>query len=226
MSDKVSNVRRKELEQPDPFLESMYRALETAKRLKKQLIVGGGIIFAIICIVSVTVYTISSAETKASLMLTDAINAYDNQKPIEGYDAVKDQFTTLLNEYSNTSSGRVGMIKFADICYAAGKYDIAYNHYMSALDDFKEDPVMKNIVLSSLGHTCQALKKDKEAEKYFKTITESNSKLLQEDALFNLGMVAIANGENQKGLDLLNKLSSGYQNSIYKSMADEIIARN
>ncbi|MBF0232420.1 MAG: tetratricopeptide repeat protein [Desulfamplus sp.] len=226
MADRVSNARKKELEQPDPFLESMYRTLENAKKLKKQLLWGGGVIASIICIVFITVYTIRSAETTASTMLSDALKVYDSQKPAEGYDAVKDKFATLLSEYPNTSSGRIGKVRFGEICYAAAQYDIAYDNYISALDDFKTDPVIKNVILSSLGHTCQALKKYDEAEKYFKQITDGDIELMKDDALFNLGIVAISNEESQKGMEYLKKLSSGYQNSMYKVMADEIIARN
>ncbi|MBF0258687.1 MAG: tetratricopeptide repeat protein [Desulfamplus sp.] len=226
MADRVSNARKKELEQPDPFLESMYRTLENAKKLKKQLLWGGGVVASIICIVFITVYTIRSAETTASVMLSDALKVYDSQKPAEGYDAVKDKFATLLSEYPNTSSGRIGKVRFGEICYAAAQYDIAYDNYISALDDFKTDPVIKNVILSSLGHTCQALKKYNEAEKYFKQITDGDIELMKDDALFNLGIVAIANEESQKGMEYLQKLSSGYQNSMYKVMADEIIARN
>ncbi|MBF0204432.1 MAG: tetratricopeptide repeat protein [Desulfamplus sp.] len=226
MADRVSNARKKELEQPDPFIESMYKSLETAKKLKKQLLWGGCIIASIICIVSITVYTIHAAEIKASVMLNDALKTYGTQKPKEGYASVKDQFGSLLNEYPNTSSGKIGRVRFAEICYEAGEYEMASKHYLSALDDFKNDPVMQNILMSSMGHTCQELKKYQEAEKYFKSIAESNTELMKDDALFNLGMVSIANGENQKGIDFLKKLSSGYEKSMYKTMADEIIARN
>lgn len=227
MADKISNARRKELEQPDPFLESVYKTLDTAKKIKKQLIVGSTIIASIICIISITIYTINSAETKASLILNDAIKAYNiHTEPAKGYDAVKEQFNTLLNDYPNTSSGKAGKVRFADICYAAKQYDAAYQNYTSALDDFKNDPIMKNIILASLGHTCQELKKYEEAEQYFKTITDGNSKLMKDDALFNLGMVAIANGNNKKGIDFLKSLSSEYEDSIYKLIADDIIARN
>jgi len=226
MADRVSNVRKKELEQPDPFLESMYKTITNVKKFRKQLLWSGGIITAIICIISVTIYTIHSAETTASTVLADAIKSYGTQQPVQGYDAVKDQFMTLLNEYSNTSSGKLGRVKFAQICYAAKKYDLAYKHYISALDDFKDDPAMNNIVLSSIAHTCQALKKYQEAEQYFKKIINGTTALMKEDALFNLGMVAITNGDKQRGIDSLKKISSGYQNSMYKVMADEIIARN
>lgn len=227
MADRISNARKKELDQPDPFLESMYKTLETAKKLKKQLMIVFTIIISIICIVSVTVYTIGSAETKASAMLNDSLKVYsEHKKPSDGYASVKEQFQTLLNDYPNTSSGKIGKLRFADICYAAEHYDVAYRYYTSSVDDFKNEPVMQNLVLSSLGHTCNALKKYEEAEKHFKTIINGNNKLMKDDALFNLGMVAIANGENQKGFDLLKKLSSEYENSMYKIMSDEIIARN
>ncbi|MBF0378272.1 MAG: tetratricopeptide repeat protein [Desulfamplus sp.] len=227
MADRISNARKKELEQPDPFLESMYKTLDTAKKIKKQLFIGGIIILSIICIISITIYTINSAESKASIMLTEALKNYSNNKePIEGYSAVKGQFETLLNEYPNTSSGRIGNLRFAEICYSAGQYDMAYKLYTSALDDFKSDSVMQNIILASLAHTCQALKKYDEAEKHFKTIVDGNNSLMKDDALFNLGIGAITNGDNKKGLDFLKKFSSGYENSMYKVLVDDIVARN
>ncbi|MBF0389438.1 MAG: hypothetical protein HQK71_04960 [Desulfamplus sp.] len=228
MSDRVSNARKKELEQPDPFLESMYRTLETTKKIKKQLAIVGIIVTSIIAIVSITFYTINSAESKASIILADAMKIYSEHQdmPIKGYEATKGQFETLLNDYPNTSAGEIGRLKFADICYAAEQYDVAYKNYTSALDDFKNDPIIKNIILSSLGYTSEALNRQEEAQKHFKAIADGSTKFMKDDALFNLGMVAIANGDNKSGVEMLKTLSSEYGSSVYKIMADDIIARN
>ncbi len=227
MADRISNARKKELEQPDPFLESMYKTLETAKKLKKQLIVGGIIVVSIISIAVGTIYTIRSADTKASLMLSDALKIYNTHNlPSEGYLAVKEQFESLISDYSNTSSGKIGRVRFADICYAAGEYEAAYQHYLPALDDFPSDPVMQNIILVSLGQTCQSLKRYQEAETYFKRVADGDNPFMKDDALFYLGMGAIETGETQKGIELLKTLSSSHQDSMYKIMADDIIARN
>lgn len=226
VDSRISRKRIRELEQPDPFLESLYRGMETAKKNRKPLLLTLGAVLAIVCIVSVTVYSISSSETRASEMLSQALESYEALEPSEGYEAVKEQFNVLLEKYPNTSSGQIGQICFAEISYAAGKYDMAFDLYTSALNDYGDDPVIRDILLLSLGHTCQAQNKNQDAEKYFTELAEADSVLMKDDALFNLGMLAITSGNREKGLELMKKITSEHENSMYKSMADTIIAQN
>ncbi len=223
---RISNVRKKELKQPDPFLESIYKGMEVLKQFKKQLVLASVVIVAIICIVSGTVYSIHSSETRASEILVQVLEDYGKMEPSKGYDAVKDTFSSLIEEYPNTSSGQIGRIRFAGICYDAGKYDSAFDLYTSAMSDFKNDPVVRDILLLSLGHTCQAQNKTEDAEKYFTTLTEKGSALMKDEALFNLGMLAIKSGDKAKGVEFMKKISSEHEGSMYKSMADGIVAQN
>ena len=200
MVDKISNARKKELEQPDPFLESLYRGMETAQKYKKQLIWLSCALVAIFVISYGAIYTIRSSEQKASIMLSGALTKYEKfENARKGYADVKDDLLILLDEYPNTSAGRIASVRFAQICYEAAEYDQALNMYKKALQSFKDDPAIKNLLLTSLGHTCQAMKKNDDAQNYFKTIADGKSDLAKDEALFNLGMLAMESGNREQG---------------------------
>ncbi|SLM32200.1 conserved hypothetical protein [Desulfamplus magnetovallimortis] len=218
----ISKDRRKELEQPDPFLESLYRGMDVMKNYKKQLLIASAIVASIICVASVTLYSIHSSDIKASELLASSIESYEAVEPSEGYDAVSENFMMLLDEYPNTSSGRIGRVIFADICYNAGLYDKAFDLYKTALEDFSKGTV-HDVILLGLGHTCQAQKKSADAEKYFAALAEQESSLMKEDALFHLGMIAINSGEQSKGVEFMKKIA-GEEQSMYKEMAETIVA--
>ncbi len=223
---KISNQRKKELEQPDPFLESLYKGVEAAKQYKKQLILASGVLFAIICIVSGTMYMIRSSEVKASEMLAKAMERYGALEPAEGYVAAKPQLDALLEAYPNTASGRLAIIRLGEICYAAEKYDEAYALYTAALDEYKKDPVVRELLLFSLGHTCQALQKNEEAIRHFSALANNEEAFMKRDAQFQLGMIALNHGDRAKGLAWMEKLTTQEGASLYKTMADTILAQN
>lgn len=223
---RISRERKRELEQPDPFLESLYKGVETAKQYKKQIALASGLIFAIICIVSGTLYMIRSSEIKASEMLADAMESYDPQEPQKGYDAAASRFDTLLETYPNTASGRLATIRYGDMAYAAGRYEKARDLYIAAMDAFRGDPVVEDLLRFSLGHTCQELGKKDEAVRYFGELAKNERAFTRMDAQFQLGMIAMESGDVAKALEWMEKVASGDGMSIHKTMADTILAQN
>ena len=167
MSDKISNARKKELEQPDPFIESLYRGIALARENRKQLYWAAGVIVVVLLIVSGTVYSIRSSDNKAAGLLARSLETYEDMTPAEGYDAVQENFNRLISEYPNTGAGKMGSVRFAQICYDAGKFEKALTLYEGVLADFSDDPVMENLIRVALGHTCQMLGKDDRAVSLF-----------------------------------------------------------
>ena len=219
-SQKVSLERKKELEQLDPFQENLIKTLKYAKENKKQLMIVGFSIVAIVIIFSSVLYSFRMAETNASTLASSAMNKYTQIKdPVEGYLAVENDFNSILEDYSNTAAGKIAKVNFAKICYNASKFDKAYDLYKEALKNFNKDPGTTNLLLSSLGHVCMALNKNDEAKKYFEKINKSDSPLLKDEANFLLGMLFETSGDRITSQKFYQTVATEYENSLYKPLA-------
>ncbi len=224
MVDKISRARKKELEQLDPFMESMQAAVDYCVKHKKQVTWILCSVLIVIIVVFGVIYSIKSSEKKASALLAETLTTYNSKDRIKGYDAVKDNFSEILDKYSNTSAGRLAKVDFAAISYKAKKFDKAHSLYLAALNDFKDEPAMKNILLACLGYTCQAEKKYDEAAKYFKEITQGNLPFLKAEALFNLGMISTVDGNTKDSIKMFKEIVAEYADSLYKPLAENRIA--
>ena len=218
MADKISNARKKELEQPDPFLESLYKGMALAKVYRKSLVWVACAVVAIFLIVSGTVYSIRSSDKKAAALFTRALERYSVMTPVEGYNAVQEDMERLISEYPNTSAGEMGRIRFAEICYDAGEFEKARILYEGLLAEFPHDPVMTNLIRVALGHTCQMLEKDDRAVALFKAVVQGENNFLKDEALFNLGLLAEKAGEDDQSADYFHQIVSEHPQSIYREL--------
>ncbi len=219
---RVSNERRKELEELDPFQENLIKAWQYIKTYKKQLSFIAIAFIAAIAIFSIVIFNIKSSGDKAAMLLNETLAKYSKTKDQKkAYLDVKDDFAKLFEDYSNTDSGKTAKIKFAKICYDAAEFAEAYKYYKSALSDLKKDKTIEELILASLGRTCLGLKNFKEAEGYFEKIIQGDNYMLKDEALFNLGMLAEKAGDNKTGNDFYKKLIKEYPGSLYTAMAKD-----
>ncbi len=219
MAEKISNARKKELEQPDPFIESLYRGMALAREYQKSLVWAICAIVAVLLIVSGTVYSIRSSDKKAAALLARVLETYGAMSPAEGYDAVQEDFGRLISEYPNTGSGKMGRVRFAEICYDAGQFDKARILYEGLAAEFSHDPIMENLIQVALGHTCQMLEKDDRAVALFKAVAQGKSDFLKDEALFNLGLLVEKAGEGDQGATYFRQIVSDFPQSIYRDIA-------
>ncbi|SMC52058.1 Tetratricopeptide repeat-containing protein [Desulfocicer vacuolatum DSM 3385] len=226
MSEKISNARKKELEQPDPILEALYKGVALARAYQKQLIWTSCAIFAVIIIVSGTIYSINASDEKASVLLSQALETYSTMAPAEGYEAVHKDLNKLMEEYPNTGAGKMGRVRFAEICYDAGKFDKALTLYQGVLADFSHDPIMENLIQVALGHTCQMLENDDRATEIFKAVLQGKSAFLKDEALFNLGLLAEKAGKDDQSSGYFNQILSDHPQSIYATVARSRVGKN
>ncbi|MFH1155040.1 MAG: tetratricopeptide repeat protein [Pseudomonadota bacterium] len=221
MVDNISIARKKELDQPDPFLESLNKSVKMAGKYRKQLIWGLCTVLAVVLIVSGTLYSIKSSERNASELLADTMAKYSSDDPVKGYEAVKDSFALILEDYSNTTAGRMARMRFAEICSRATQFDKALELYRTALKENKGDAAMENIIGVALGHTCLILNRPEEAEQYFKDVVSSKSTLLKDEARFNLGLMLAARGDAAAGNEQFKSLIADYPDSMYTPVAKD-----
>ncbi len=224
----VSNERKKELEQIDPFQETLIKALAYAGENKKPIFLILGAIVVVVVIFSGIMFSFKKSENTASDLVSKAVMKYSQAvkgfDPAKGFEAVKDDFEVVFSDYSNTSAGKIARIKFAKICFDAGKYDRAFDLYKEALDEFKNDSGMKNFLLSSLGHSSQAKNDLDKAKSYFLQIETGDSDLLKDDARFALaGLYEISN-DMESSLKMYEKIVNDHENSIYRGIAESKIS--
>ena len=221
---RVSNERKKELEQIDPFQENLLRTLALLKDNKKQFLLILGAIIVVIIIFSGIMFSFKKSESIASDLVAKAVITYGKANdPIKGFDATKDDFEAVFTDYSNTSAGRMGRVKFAKICFDAGEYDRAFELYQEALEIFKNEAGMKNFLLASLGHVSQARNEVDKAKSYFLQIETGPSDLLKDEARFALAGIYEASNDMESSLKMYEKIVNDHENSIYRSIAESKI---
>lgn len=220
----VSNERRKELEQIDPFQENLLKTLAYVKENQKQfLLILGGIILVIV-IFSGIMFSFKNSERIASDLVARAVITYGKANdPVKGFAAVTADFDTVFAEYSNTSAGRMGKVRFAKICFDAGEYDRAFELYKEALEMFEDEAGMKNFLLASLGHVSQAKKDVDAAESYFLEIETGTSDLLKDEARFALAGLYEESNDTASSLAMYEKIVNDHENSIYRNIAESKI---
>ena len=103
MSDqKISNERKRELEQIDPFQEGLIKAIEYIKEYQKQLLMIAGTICLVLVILSSVMYSFKKTEHMASNLAGQAQAKYNKiNDPQKGYVDVKNDFATIFTDYSS-----------------------------------------------------------------------------------------------------------------------------
>lgn len=220
MADKISRERKKELEQLDPFQENLFKVMAYVKEFKKQLILIGGAVVLVALIFSGIMYGFQKAENTAGVLVSEALKKYAmTNDPEKGYLETEADFKMIFSEYANTNAGRLAKVKFAKICYEALKFDQSYQYYKESLQLFKNDELIKNFILASLGHVCISRKEFDEAKDYFLKIENGKSDLLKDEAKFSLAMLDEVSGNTAESKKMYEKIVTEHENSMYLSIA-------
>lgn len=225
----VSNERKRELTQMDPFQVGLTKSVEWASTHKKQLMIAAGALVGVMVVFSVLMFSFKQSEIKASELAGKAYEKYEEQYSQDrdarkGYDAVKEDFQTLLNEYPNTSAGRMALINFGKICFGAKDYDQAFDMYSRALSAVGDKVGVKNFLLCALGTICE-LKNDLEQGKsYYLRVEEGRSNLLKDDARFALALIYEKLNDTDAGYRMYEKIAESQGDSVYKAIAQARIS--
>jgi|SaaInl8_200m_RNA_FD_contig_101_14376_length_904_multi_3_in_0_out_0_1 predicted negative regulator of RcsB-dependent stress response len=225
MADNISRERKKELELPDPFQQNLLKALSFAKTFRKQLIILLALIVVTTLVFSGIIVSFKKAEDTAGQLVAEAMNKYTNTNdPEKGFIEAEKDFKFIFKEYANTNASRYGKIQFAKICYDASQLEQSYQCYKEALNEFKNSPLFKNFLLSSIAHVCIARQKLNEAKEYFLQIESSRSKLLKDNARFNLAMLSEIAGSTDESKKMYESIVKEHTKSLYLPIAEEKIA--
>jgi tetratricopeptide (TPR) repeat protein len=233
----VEDKTRKELlEEPDPFLVFVGRALEFVKKYQQQLIMAGMVVFIAAVAVSGMLYYQRHAEEMAAEMLGKAIAKYTafvrkdpkviNPKeptPAE-YDEAQKPFQEIIAKYGGTGAGKAALLHYADLCYRSKKYDEGIKSYEKALEEFGGRSEFKNLILNGLAYCYEAKEDPETAAKYFNMIVSDENAILKDQALFNLGRMYEKLAKTEQQMEAYKRIVSEFPDSIYFKLAKEKIA--
>ena len=220
----VSNERRRELEQMDPFQENLVKGLTFASTYKKQLMLGLGALVVVLVLFSTVMYSFKKAETTAASLASRAQKAYDaaytkDRDAKAAYDAVKGDYQKIFEEYANTAAGRMAQVTFAKICADAKDWDSAYTHYSKALESIDNEAGMKNMLLAALGNMAMMKKDVEKAKSFYLRIEKGASPLMKDEARFALAQIYESENDMAAGLKMYEKILQEDQNSLYTAIA-------
>lgn len=142
----------------------------------------------------------------------------------KAYDQVKPSLEALIKKYSGKSGAKMATVLYANISYEAGKFDQAIELYRTALRDYSEEPVLKDLIVSSLAHAYQGKKEPPPAIKDFQQLADGPPSTMKDEALFNLAAVYQESGNSAGEKEALQKIVSEHDSSMYAPVAREKLA--
>ncbi len=219
-------VTRKELlNAPDEFITFSAKLLKIMATYKVQLLYAVGLLILIGIIFSGISYFSYRSEGRAFAMLEKTMKNYEVSLKKNGsekaFKEIKNDFIKIIDKYSGNSGGKIARIEFANISINAGDTDGAIDLYRKALEDFSDNQTVKNIILSNLGYAYEEKNDLKSAVKYFEMIVSEPDTFLKDEALFNLGRIYAAMGNEKMSRDAYKKIVSEFAGSFYLAIAKE-----
>lgn len=218
-------TRKQLLKKTDEFISFSSRLLQFAIKYKVQISFALGAIALLVIVVSGVRYFSNKAENRASALLEQAIIGYnfivkDNGHE-KAYQDIRQAFDFIVKKYSRRDAAKLAGLIYANICYNAGDYEKATALYNKSLKDFKNHPLIKTFILSGIGYNHEEKNDYKAAANYFEMIVSQSGTIMKDEALFNLGRLYAAMGENEKSIAAFKKIVSDYTDSIYIELARE-----
>ena len=221
-------TRKQLLKGPDEFISFSSKLLQFAIKYKVQISFALGAIALLVIVVSGIRYFSNRAENRAFALLEQAIAGYDsivkNDGPEKACRDIGQDFDFIIKKYSRRDAAKLARLIYANICYNAGDYEKATALYDKSLKDFKNYPLIKTLILNGIAYNHEEKNDYKAAANYFEMIVSQSGAIMKDEALFNLGRLYAATGENEKSTAAFKKIISDYTDSIYIELARERVS--
>jgi tetratricopeptide (TPR) repeat protein len=222
-------TRKQLLKEPDEFLTLSAKTIQWAQANSRQLSWTLAAILLLAIVFSAIRFFSVQAEAKSLVLLDQHKAAYEallkkDGTPQKAYGQVKPSLEALIKKYNGKNGAKMATVFYADISYRAGQYDQAIGLYRRALDDYREEPAIHDLIVSSLAYAYQGKKDYPSALKYFQQLVDGPRTTLKPEALFNLAAVYAQSGDAAGEKEALQKIIAEYDNSIYAPVAREKLA--
>jgi tetratricopeptide (TPR) repeat protein len=222
---RVSRSRKRDLDAPDEFITFWAKLFEFAKENKVKLSCALGFFVLLIVVIAVMAFLSNKAENKSFALLQEGMDKYQSILKDSGPEKacldVENDFQSIIDKYPGKEGGKLAKLFFGNMCYNAGYYDKAIELYKKSLQDFSDNPFLKNLVLGSLGYSYKGKKDCNAAVKYFEMVASMPDNSIKDEALFNLGGLYAEMGDSAMSINSYKKIMSDHPDSIYINIVKE-----
>jgi tetratricopeptide (TPR) repeat protein len=218
MNHTPKKMTRKELlKEPDQFITFSGRLIAFGQRYGRQLTYGVVALLVVLAGYTAVRYFIARAEHRA-LDLLDRYSAEYRlalaaKGPQAALEAVEAGLASLVDDYGRRSAGRMARIRYADLCYAAGRYEKASELYTQAMADLGQEPFYRALVLNGLGQAHWQHGDLDRAVTAFGQIADIANAPLRAQALFAMADLYTALGQSEKSQDAYRRLVDEFPDS-------------
>jgi tetratricopeptide (TPR) repeat protein len=222
----TSKKSRKELlKKPDEFMTFTGKIIRLVSDNQKPISYALCAVVAVVLVIFGYRFFAQRAEAKAFSMLAQTLAKYEAHKKAtsadEAYRNVSEEFQGIVEKYGGNAGGKLARASYANICYSAGDYKKAIALYKRSLNDFKDHPMVYNLILSGLGYAYQQMGDNSNAAMYFEKVASATDSNNRDEALFNLGMLYETLGDTDKSHQAFKQFLSSYPNSMYFDIVEE-----
>ena len=222
---KKKMTRKELLKTQDEFLTTSARLLQFVIKHKVQISCVFGGVFVLIIIFSGIRYFSIKAEKKAFALMQQGISRYETalkeNEPQKAFQKIDKEFQLILKKYSRKEGGKLARVIYENMCNRAGGFDQEIDLYEKALEDFDDNDLLKDFILSGLGYNYEGKKDYQTAAMYFEKIVSTPKAFMNDDAFFILGWIYVAMCQTNKISDSYKIIVSEYPESIYYEIAKE-----
>lgn len=223
-------VSRKELlNEPDEILTHSRRLFAFLMAHRVKVLGALGVIFAVTIIVSGVQFFAERRESRAFALLEEGREIYrtaaEEKTPAEAYAAVEPHFDSLISEYGGQEGGKLARLAFADMAYEAGAYDRAVALYTQALEDFGDDPSLRDVTLSGLAYAHEGNGEPEAALRHFERLASGADSYMKSDALFQIGRIYAETGNLEKSRENYERLLEEFPDFAQAGLVEERLGR-
>lgn len=219
--------RKELLEEPDPFMVFVGKAMTFVKTYQQQIIMAVIAVVLVALVIFGVIHFRQKSEDRAAALFGKAVVKYhgamqSKSKPdFAAYEEVKADFRAVIDQYGSTGAGRAALIKYADICFEMKQYDEAIDAYQKALAAFKDQNDFTGLINNGLAYAHEARGDMDEAEKYFNRVLADPHAVAKDHVLFNLARIYEKQGRTDQRAEALKRLVTEYPESIFYQPAKE-----
>lgn len=221
-------TRKALLKEPDEFITTTGRLISMGVTYQKQLSIGAAVFFALLIVFGIMRVMAHRTENQSFAALSKVTVKYETEgagkTPTERLGMIKSDFNDFLNRFGSKSAGRIGRVIFAGICRDGGDLDTAASLYLQALGDFAGKPFYENLIRTSLGQVYAMKKEPAQSTPELEAAATKTASPLADTALFDLGLLADADGQKEKAVSYFKRILEEFPNSMFQEIVKEKVA--